>query len=420
MQYLNQPFLVLWAEKTLKILYLHQYFNTPAMSGGTRSYEMARRFVRAGHEVHLISSYRDYDRPAGIWWTEMVEGVHVHWLTVPYSNKLSYTKRIKAFVHFAWAAAGKARRLGGDVVLATSTPLTIALPGIYVSKRLGVPMVFEVRDLWPELPVAVGALKNPLLIGLAELLEKFAYRNSAHIVALSPGMAAGVEAAGFPADRITVVPNGADLAFFHGQQAGENFFRKMYPDFVSGPVVVYAGTLGVINGVGYLVDIAQAMRHINSSVRFFIIGEGKESALLKQKALDVGVLNTNLLMLPPVTKNEMPILLAAATVATSLFIDLPEMWNNSANKFFDALAAGKPVMINYQGWQASLLEESGAGFVIPPDQPERAANILNDFIIDEQRVKKSETASYKLAETCFNRDMLAAQMLKILETVSAN
>lgn len=345
----------------------------------------------------------------------MVEGVHVHWLTVPYSNELSNTKRIKAFIHFAWAAAGKARRLGGDVVLATSTPLTIALPGIYVSKRLGVPMVFEVRDLWPELPVAVGALKNPLLIGLAELLEKFAYRNSSHIVALSPGMAAGVEAAGYPADQITVVPNGADLALFQEQQGEGNVFREKYTDFVSGPVVVYAGTLGVINGVGYLVDIARAMWHINSSARFFIIGEGKEFSAVKQKALDVGVLNTNLLMLPPVAKNEMPGLLSAATVATSLFVDLPEMWNNSANKFFDALAAGKPVMINYQGWQASLLEKSGAGFVVPPDQPERAAKMLNEFMKDEQRLKNAGAASQQLAETCFNRDSLATQLLDVLE-----
>lgn len=386
------------------------------MSGGTRSYEMARRFVRAGHEVHIISSYRDNDHFCGSWWTEMVEGIHVHWLAVPYSNKLSYGKRIKAFVHFAWAAARKAYKVGGEVIFATSTPLTIALPGIYASRRLNVPMVFEVRDLWPELPIAVGAIKNPLLIKLTKLLERFAYRHSSHIVALSPGMAAGVRATGYPADKISVIPNGADIELFHvDPDAGDTTFFVEQPDLATGPLVVYAGTLGVINGVGYLVDLASEMQRIDSTVRFLIVGDGKEAESIKQKAFDVGVLGDNLWMLPPVAKNEMPALLSASTVATSLFVDLPEMWNNSANKFFDALAAGKPVMINYRGWQARLLEESGAGIVVPPDCPEKAATLLHGLLCDEQRIEDAQTAARQLAETRFNRDALAAQLLALLK-----
>lgn len=385
------------------------------MSGGTRSYEMARRFVRAGHEVHIISSYRDNKQHKSHWWMEMVDGVHVHWLTVPYSNKFSFFKRIKAFVHFAWAAANKANQIGGDVVFATSTPLTIALPGIYASKRLSVPMVFEVRDLWPELPVAVGALKNPLLIKSAKWLERFSYRHSSRIVALSPGMADGVRATGYPSDKISIIPNGADVTLFQDNPDAGNSFLADQPDLATGPLVVYTGTLGVINGVGYLVDIASEMHRIDPTVSFMIVGDGKEIALIEQKASEVGVLGDNLWMLPPVAKKEMPALLSAATVATSLFVDLPEMWNNSANKFFDALAAGKPIMINYQGWQARLLEESGAGIVVPPDCPEKAAVMLHRLLCDKERLENAQTAARQLAETRFNRDVLAAQLLALLE-----
>jgi glycosyltransferase involved in cell wall biosynthesis len=345
----------------------------------------------------------------------MVEGIHVHWICVPYSNKSSYGERIKAFVHFAWAAARKAYQVGGDVVFATSTPLTIALPGIYASRRLNIPMVFEVRDLWPELPVAVGAIKNPLLIKLAKWLERFTYRHSSRVVALSPGMADGVNETGYPMDKISIIPNGADLDLFRSDRDAGGAFLAKYPNLTGGPLVVYAGTLGIINGVGYIVDIAAQMRRIDPAVRFLIVGDGKDSVFIKQKATDLGVLGHNLWMLPPVAKSEMPALLSAATVATSLFIDLPEMWNNSANKFFDALAAGKPIMINYQGWQARLLAESGAGIVVPPASPDKAAKMLFDLLCDERRMKDAQTAARQLAETHFNRDVLAAQVLSLLE-----
>ena len=178
----------------MRITYLHQYFNTPEMSGGTRSYEMARRLVAMGHEVNMITSWREDDGRKG--WFETAEaGIKVHWLPVPYSNKMGFKERISAFFRFAWGAARKAASLPADVVFATSTPLTIALPGVYAARRQKAPMVFEVRDLWPELPIAIGALKNPFLQFMARQLELFAYRNSKAIVALSPGMRDGVESA---------------------------------------------------------------------------------------------------------------------------------------------------------------------------------------------------------------------------------
>src|SRR5690625_4937567 len=163
----------------MKIIYLHQYFNTPEMSGGTRSYEMARRLVAAGHDVHMITSWRQPDPARKNWFTTIEEGIKVHWLPVPYSNHMSYQERIKAFFRFAFQAGNKAKALQGDIVFATSTPLTIAIPAISASKKHRIPMVFEVRDLWPELPVAIGAIRNPALIWMAKKLELWAYKHSA-------------------------------------------------------------------------------------------------------------------------------------------------------------------------------------------------------------------------------------------------
>src|SRR5205823_13311940 len=142
----------------MRIVYLHQYFVTPQMAGGSRSYEMARRLVAAGHDVHMVTSDRDAADAHAPWRHSVEAGIHVHWTPIAYDNRMSYGERMRAFLRFAWRAARKAVALRGDVVFATSTPLTIAIPAVYAARRLRVPMVFEVRDLWPEVPIAIGAI----------------------------------------------------------------------------------------------------------------------------------------------------------------------------------------------------------------------------------------------------------------------
>lgn len=396
----------------MKILYLHQYFNTPEMSGSTRSYEMAKRLVLQGHEVHLITAWREKtDRKS--WFKEIIDGIYVYWLPVFYSNHMDIQERIRAFFYFALKAGKQAVSLGGDVIFATSTPLTIGIPGIYAKRHLQIPMVFEVRDLWPELPIAMGALRNPLAKKAALLLERFVYKNSAYIIALSEGMAEGIISCGYPPEKVFVIPNGSDLSFF-GNTRGRLPFRSKIPDLDSKPLITYAGTLGVINGVGYLVDIAVAAMEIAPTLRFLVVGKGKEENLIRQRASDSGVLNRSFFMLSSVPKNEIPDILAASDVALSLFIDLKPMWANSANKFFDALAAGRPVAVNYGGWQADLLERTGAGVRLPADDPHAAARILFDFVHDADGLKRAGAAARILAEEEYDRDKLFLDLERVL------
>ena len=404
----------------MKIIYLHQYFNTPQMSGGTRSYEMASRFVAAGHEVHMITSSREKNNYASGWVEEIIDGIHVHWLAVPYSNNMGFKARISAFLKFAVSSGVKAHKVCGDVILATSTPLTIALPAVYASRRLKKPMVFEVRDLWPELPIAVGALKNPFLKKAAKWLERFAYKNADLVVALSPGMADGVIKSGYPPDKVHVIPNSCDTDLFQIPQSKGQEFLNSHPELQGGPLVLYAGTLGLINGVEYFVDIANAMLQIDRAVHFLIVGDGKEQDQIRRKAANAGVLGKNLWMIPPVPKSEMPCLLSAATIAVSLVIDLPELWNNSANKFFDALAAGRPIMINHEGWQADLIREAGGGLVVPPADATQAAKMLHDFLSNPDLVKKAGQSAFHLGKTQFNRDDLANNLMAVLRKASAD
>lgn len=399
----------------MKIIYLHQYFHTPDVPGSIRSYEMARRMVARGHEVDLITSDRR-PPPGSRGWRETNEaGIRVHWLPVPYENTDSVADRVKAFFKFAYGAAQRASNIKADLIFATSTPLTIALPAVWAAKRQKIPMVFEIRDLWPELPIAMGALKGRPTIAAAEWLERFAYNNAAEVIALSPGMKDGVVRTGYPAERVHVVPNSSDLELFDVPASAGEAFRAQYDWLGDRPLIVYVGTLGAINGVSYLAELAARVREHAPEVRFAVVGGGAEEPKIRARAQELGVLGDNFHMLSKIPKREVPALLSAATFATSLFIDVKEMWHNSANKFFDGLASGTPMLINYGGWQADLLRESGAGIVLPPHDLDAARDTLLGALRDPARLTQMAHASKQLAVEQFSRDVLAEKLIGVLE-----
>ena len=398
----------------MRIIYLHQYFNTPDNAGGTRSYEMARRLVAAGHTVNMVTSYRNKPAKKTGWFKTIEAGIHVHWIPVPYSNNMSYQERILAFFKFAILSAQKAASLPGDVVFATSTPLTIALSAVYAARRKKIPMVFEVRDLWPELPIAIKALRGAIPIAAARRLEKFAYDHAAAVVALSPGMKEGVVQQGYPANKVHIIPNSCDLELFQVPRNAGVEFRATHKWLEDRPLVVYTGAFGRINGVSYLVHLAAAVKEITPEIRFLTVGKGYEVNQVNDLAQHLGVLNNNFFMMDVVPKNEMPALLSAATIATSLFVDLPAMWANSANKFFDALAAGCPIAINYKGWQAAILNKTAAGLVLPPKDIPLAARKLVSALEDQQWLDNAGIAATKLAREKFDRNLLAKQLEDVL------
>ncbi|AWT09852.1 glycosyltransferase WbuB [Stutzerimonas frequens] len=396
----------------MKIVYIHQYFKTPQQSGGTRSYEMARRLVKWGHEVHVVTSWTETSDTKG-WSSQVIEGIHVHWLPVFYNNRMGFSSRLRAFLRFSLKASSKAIALRGDIVFASSTPLTIALPGILASFITRRSLVFEVRDLWPEIPIAMGVLKNSFLIACARFLEKFTYRYAAHIVALSPGMARGIESTAVSEDKITIIPNGADLDLFNPEGIASGIFRRSIPGLSKGPILLYPGTLGKVNGVEYLVQLAFQVRKLRGDINFVVIGDGAEREKVLELASSLGVLNDNFYVFDPMPKEELVFAFRDASLIFSLIIDLPALENNSANKFFDALAAGKAVAINHGGWQKDLIEEHNVGLALSRDIGVAALSIV-EFFQDISRAEACGQNAYNLAVRGFDRDRLAKLLEKVL------
>jgi glycosyltransferase involved in cell wall biosynthesis len=404
----------------LKIAYLHQYYTTLQEAGGTRSYEFALRLARRGHGVDVITTDYRALRRSGRWHVSVEQGVRVHRLKLPYAQSMGYGRRIRVFLTFARSATARLFAVKPDVIFATSTPLTIAIPALVYRLVRPVPMVFEVRDAWPELPIALGALNNRFLQLLALLLEKVTYLNSSAIVALSPGMKDSVARTGYPRERIFVIPNACDFVDISASRKDGAAWLARHAWAKDRRLVVYLGAIGRSHGVGYIVDLAAAVRSIDPDVCFVIIGEGGDLEMVTERARQLGVLGDNLHILPEIPKSQVPGVLSAATAGLSTMAPIPELEANSANKFFDYLAAAKPVVINYGGWQQALLEESGAGIRIDNQDPERAAKELVEFLGDSDAIERASSATAMLARTQFSRDDLAEKLGCILEDTVAS
>ncbi len=398
----------------MRILYLHQFFVTRKGSGGTRSYEFARHLVRAGHEVVMVT--------AGSGSPYTVDGITVRPVRGGYGDyvkatSMAYPQRIASFLRFAvGATATVLREQAPDVVLATSPPLTMAFPAIAAARRHRAPLVFEVRDLWPEAPIQMGALSNPLAQRLARALEHAVYREAAHVVALSPGIREGVIAAGVSTRDVTLIPNASDLDLFSPSVDPEGLRERLGLD--GRFVCSYFGTMGEANDLSQVVEAAAVLAADgDDSVAFVLQGDGKRRPALEAEVRRRGL--RNVLLLPAGDKASAARLAAASDACMTIFKDVPILSTNSPNKLFDTFAAGRPAVVNTPGWQRDLVERHEAGvFARPGDPADLAAQVLRLRDNPEMAAAFGRNAR-RLAEGEFDRHLLGERLRAVLEDIAA-
>jgi glycosyltransferase involved in cell wall biosynthesis len=404
----------------LDVLYFHQYFATRRRSTATRSYELARRLVERGHRVTIVSrdtrrleSGRD-EKPTGrVVAREQVDGIDVLYLNVPYANRYSAPVRMASFTAFTIAAsvAGALERKP-DVVFASSTPLTIGIAGLLTARAKRVPFVFEIRDLWPAVPVALGALKSPPAIKSAEWLERRLYDGAKRIVVLSEGSRDELERRGIPDEKLVLIPNASDLDVFRPDVVDEGF--RAHQGLDGRFVALYAGAMGRANGLDQLVDAAATLRRLGDErVAIVALGDGGERTRLEERAAELGLENVR--FLPAVPKEELAGIVGAADVTLTIFAPYPILETNSPNKFFDSLAAGKPAVVNLDGWLRRLVEEHEAGVWVPAGNAEALAGALSVLAANPERVERMGQNARALAEREFGRDQMADRLVLTLE-----
>lgn len=393
----------------MNILYFQQHFSTPKGSAGIRSYEMAQRLLKHGHQVTIVcGSYGggvtglslDFDkgRREGI-----VDGIHVIEFDLAYSNSDGFVKRAMVFLKFALKSIGIALTAKYDVVFATTTPLTAGIPGIFARWFRGKPFVFEVRDLWPELPKAMGVITNPLVLGAMSVLEWVSYRSAHRCIGLSPGIVEGIAARGVAKDKILTVPNGCDLDIFSDKTDAWRPEGVLSTDLMA----VFTGTHGMANGLNAALEAAiELKKRGRNDIKLVFIGQGKLKPELQQRAKQQEL--SNVIFHDPVNKTKLAGLMASADIGMQLLANVSAFYyGTSPNKFFDYIAAGLPVLNNYPGWLAGMIKENNCGYAIEPDNASAFADALEHAADNKELLPEMGERALALAKSDFDRHNLA-------------
>jgi len=410
----------------MHILYLHQYFATRKGMTGTRSYEFARYLAGKGHRVTMMTSglaNSQFPVPDGKQFAEFeTEGIRVVAIAAAYNDPkfgtgMSGLKRMLKFYQFAWLARRIGKKLPRpNMVFATHTPLTIGLAGLALGRYFRVPFVFEVRDLWPEALVNVGALKNPLAIWWLRRMAKKIYDGAEHIVALSPGMKEGIVRAGVSADKVTVIPNASDLDLFSPDIDGSAQRQRL--GLKDRFAAIYFGAMGLANGLEYVIEAARILAERgNNKIVLVLHGDGGKRAELEKMAREYELNNVIFSNLVP-DKEQVAQIVAGCEVCLTIYRSAKEhTW--SPNKMFDALAAGKPVLINVPGWLGETIENSNCGRRLDADRPQMLADTLQKLAAEPELCRKMGKNARELAQRQFDRIKLADQIENVLiEAVS--
>jgi glycosyltransferase involved in cell wall biosynthesis len=404
----------------LKALIFHQYFGTSQdAGGGTRTYELGRRMVQRGDSVTIVTGNASYflgkkaSHRKGLWSRENVEGIDVVRVHIPLGGSHSILPRIIGFLWFipvGLLAGLLAER--PEVVVATSTPLTIGIPGYLLSRLRRVPFVLELRDLWPDCVVAWNVVKSKVLIRAGYWLERFLYRKAQRILAVTDGIREELIRKGIDPGKISVITNASDIELFtpNGSSVDLEALAQVPSDAF---VCIHSGSLGFANCVDFLLDVAETLRDA-PSIHFIILGAGPQKARLVAEAARRELHAVH--FLDAVPKVEVPAFLRSVNLGIAAFRPSSLTYIFLPNKFFDYLACGLPVMVNFEGEARAYLEAANAGLYAAPNDVPACAQTIKDLAASPERSRTMSANARRLAETRFSWDHKAIDFRDAIST----
>jgi glycosyltransferase involved in cell wall biosynthesis len=407
--------------RQLHILFLSDNFPPETNAPATRTFEHTRRWVRAGALVTVLTTAPNF--PAGklfpgyrnrLFQREWIDGVETVRVWTYITANEGVVRRTLDYVSFMLSGFLAALFMRcPDVIVCTSPQFFTACAAYMLSIFKRRPFVFELRDLWPDSILAVGAMPESRVIRLLKRLEYFLYRKATRIVSVTNSFKSVLASNGIPAEKIAVVRNGADLATFTpGPKPGELVTRhSLEGKFVA----AYIGTVGMAHGLATILDAAAKLA-VNKEVAFVLVGDGAERSALEAEARRRGL--SNIVFVGRVNKDEVRRYWRLADVAVVLLKDRPVFRHVLPSKIFEAMATARPIVLGVLGESAELLKAAGAGIVIKPESADALADAIARLAADPEEAVKMGANGRRFVETAFDRDELAAAMLEELRAVA--
>lgn len=409
----------------MKILLLHQYFLEEDDAGGSRWNEMAKTWTDLGHDVTVIagmmhahgsSKRKEYK---GKYFVRKSQGkVDVLRCHVSESYNNGFLGRLWGYFSFMfsslWTGLFKVNQKF-DVVIVTSPPLFVGISGYFISLFKRKPMVFEIRDLWPESAIDTGVLTNSLIIKLAYWVESFIYKHSRLINVLTPAFYNILrDKKNISENKLIIIPNAADFSL--SEEILHNFDRDKFRsehDLDGRFVITYVGAHGVANHLEQLFDAGKLLEDTN--VLFLLIGQGMEKGRLMDKAKSMGIKNVR--FHDPVPKKEVFKFILASEMGASVLKKVDTFKTVYSNKTFDYFSCKKPVLMAIDGVSRELVENAHAGSYVEPENALEYNRIIREYLDDSNRLKEEGENGYRYAKDNFDRQVLANRYLGAIEKI---
>lgn len=406
----------------MRILYVSQYFPPEIGAPAARVSELARAWMNAGHSVGVLTGFPNH--PTGripahyrgrVLAREVAEGIQVIRTWLYATPNRGVVRRSLSYVSFA----GSAGVLGQwfvprtDVVVATSPQFLVAVAGWAIARIRRVPFVFEIRDLWPESVVAVGALRaDSIPVRALTVMEEWLYREADRIVVVTRSFRERLVARGVPPKKIDVVPNGVDLDRFDPNRNAERARSKLGID-ADAVLVSYVGTHGMAHALDRVLDVAMRCRQEN--MVFLFVGEGAQKRQLVARAKAEGLENVRFL---PGQPRDAVVDIYAASDVCLVPLKRAELFTTVIpSKIFEILAMARPIVLAVDGEARELVERSGGGICVKPEDVEAMTAALRKLANDRALRTVLGRRGREFVEQHYDRRQLAARYLRILGSV---
>jgi glycosyltransferase involved in cell wall biosynthesis len=400
----------------MRLVYIHQYFTTNNGKSGTRSYDVARYMVEAGHEIYMICGVHETSGLAPVPWyklfrRENICGINTLVCNVSYSNGMGSIARMFSFVWFVVLGTIASLTIKKpDIVFATSTPIFVGIPGYIAAKLKRAKFVFEVRDLWPESFIQAGWAKgDELYIRFMGWLEKFLYKKAQKILLVSEGFKSNLIKRGFPADKMEVVLLGADGNIFRDVHPDKDFIERYKLD--GKKIAIFTGAHGKANGLDYILDAANCSKERNDIV-YLLIGRGGERDRLKERAKQMQL--HNVVFAEAVSKTELPGVLAVCDIGLMILRNIGTR-PVTPNKVFDYMFSCLPSIVNFKGPTIQMVEADGSGIFADPESPQDLADKVKMLVDNPEKAKEMGEKGRIAAWEKYDRKKIAGQLIDIFE-----
>lgn len=407
----------------MHILFITDNFPPETNAPASRTYDHAKRWVAVGHEVTVVTGVPNF--PSGkihrgyrnrLWQRERIDGIDVVRVWTYITANEGFIKRTLDYISFmvsAIIASPFLRR--PDVIVATSPQFFAPCAAWVISLWRRRPFVFELRDLWPDSIVAVGAMRETLLITILRKLEYFLYRRASLIVSVTWAFKQVLTENGIPQTKIVVVPNGVDLDRYVPGPKPAHLDQRL--ETTGKFVAAYIGTVGMAHGIGTLLDASRMLRVSRPDIVFIVVGTGAEHEALVRQSQAEGL--TNVIFVGSVSKAEVADYWRLCDVAVVLLRDAPLFRHVIPSKMFEAMGMQRPIILGVKGESENILRNSRAGVAIPPEDPAALVQAIMQ-LADNLEVRHAlGSRGREFAAANFNRDVLAADMLEAMQKLAA-